>query len=80
MGTANSFKSDLYAIYHYVQQTMLVHPKEVLIQTLRDLFSQDSYYHYVRDEWGFPKVTDHTDISDNFLCRTDRNNLSEGNR
>ena len=62
MSTANSFKSDLYAIYNYVQQTMLVHPKEVFIQTLRDLFSQDSYYHYVRDEWGFPKVTDHTDL------------------
>jgi hypothetical protein len=41
---------------------MLTHPKEVFIETLREFFSQDSYYHYVRDEWGFPKVPDHTDL------------------
>ncbi len=62
MGTNNSFKSDLYAIHNYVQNTMLTHPKEVFINTLREFFSQDSYYHYVRDEWGFPKVPDHTDL------------------
>ncbi|KKN61318.1 hypothetical protein LCGC14_0523090 [marine sediment metagenome] len=62
MGTGNTFRSDLYAIHSYVQNSMITHPKEVFINTLREFFSQDSYYHYVRDEWGFPKVPDHTDL------------------
>lgn len=41
---------------------MMVHPKELFIETLREFFSNDSYYHYVRDAWGFPKVPDHTDL------------------
>jgi hypothetical protein len=36
-------------------------PKDVIIATLRDYFSQDSLYHYVKDEWGFPKTPDLTD-------------------
>lgn len=62
MATGNTFRTDLYALHNYVQNTMLTHPKEVLIETLKEFFSQDSYYHYVRDEWGFPKVPDHTDL------------------
>jgi len=62
MGTGNTFRTDLYAIHNYVQNTQVVAPKEIFIETLREFFSQDSYYHYVRDEWGFPKVTDHTDL------------------
>jgi hypothetical protein len=42
---------------------MMIHPKEIFIDTLREFFSQDSQYHYVRDEWGFPKVPDHTDLN-----------------
>ena len=42
---------------------MLVYPKEVIIATLRDFFSQDSYYHYSKDQWGFANTTDHTDLA-----------------
>lgn len=62
MATANTFKSDLYAIGNYVQNSMITHPKEVFIDVLRDFFSQDTYYRYVADPWGFPKVPDHTDL------------------
>ena len=62
MGTANTFGSDLYALYKLVQNTMLVHPKELFIEILREEFNNDSFYHYVRDEWGFPKTPDHTDL------------------
>lgn len=62
MATGNTFRSDLYAIHNYVQNSISTHPKEIFIETLREFFSQDSYYHYVRDEWGFPKVPDHTDL------------------
>jgi len=41
---------------------MIVYPKEIIIATLRDFFSQDSYYHFSKDQWGFPNTTDHTDL------------------
>src|SRR5580692_8811576 len=41
---------------------MIVYPKEMIIATLRDLFSQDIYYHYSEDQFGFPNTTDHTDL------------------
>lgn len=41
---------------------MISYPKEMIISTLRDFFSKDSYYHYERDEWGFPKTEDHTNM------------------
>jgi hypothetical protein len=63
MGTGNTFKTDLYSLFDYYQNTIIVHPKELFIETLREFFSHDSYYHYVRDEWGFPKTPDHTDLS-----------------
>lgn len=36
--------------------------KELVIEVLRDEFSKDSYYHFVKDEWGFPKRPDLTDM------------------
>jgi hypothetical protein len=41
---------------------MLVYPKEMIISTLRDFFSKDSYYHYSKDQWGFANTVDHTDL------------------
>lgn len=41
---------------------MIVYPKEIIIATLRDFFSHDSYYHFSQDQWGFPNTTDHTDL------------------
>jgi hypothetical protein len=41
---------------------MLVYPKEIIIATLRDYFSKDSYYHYSKDQWGFANTVDHTDL------------------
>lgn len=41
---------------------MIVYPKEIIIATLRDFFSHDSYYHFSKDQWGFPNTTDHTDL------------------
>jgi hypothetical protein len=62
MSTNNFFKSDLMGIYNIVQASMLVYPKEVIIATLRNYFSKDSYYHYSKDQWGFPNTVDHTDL------------------
>jgi hypothetical protein len=62
MTTNNFFKSDLYKIHNIIQSSMLVYPKEIIIATLRDFFSKDSYYHYSKDQWGFANTTDHTDL------------------
>src|ERR1700722_2151597 len=62
MSTNNFFKSDLFGIYNVVQASMIVYPKEIIIDTLRNYFGRDSYYHYSRDQWGFANTTDHTDL------------------
>lgn len=60
MSTNNIIKSDLDNIFNVVQNSMILFPKEIVLATLKDFFSQDTYYHYVRDKWGFAKITDHT--------------------
>ena len=55
MSTNNFFKSDLFGLYNVVQASMLVYPKEVIIASLRDFFSKDSYYHYSRPNKGICK-------------------------
>lgn len=62
MGTANTFRTDLYSIHNYIQNTCITHPKEVFIEALRNFFAEGSYYHYVKDEWGFPKTPDLTGV------------------
>ena len=62
MGTNNFSKSDLFNIYNIIQSSMIVYPKEIIISTLRDFFAQDSYYHFSKDQWGFPNTVDHTDL------------------
>lgn len=62
MATNNIFKSDLSSLHHVVQNSMIGYPKEIIIATLRDFFSKDSYYHYSKDAWGFANTVDHTDL------------------
>jgi hypothetical protein len=62
MSTNNFFKSDLFGLFNIIQASMIVYPKEVIISSLRDFFSKDSYYHFSRDQWGFANTTDHTDL------------------
>lgn len=62
VGTGGFFSSDLYSLYNVVQNTQILYPKSLLIATLKDYFSKDTKYHYVKDEWGFPKTPDHTDL------------------
>jgi hypothetical protein len=41
---------------------MTLYPKELIIATIRDFFSQDTYYSYRKDPFGFPETPDHTDL------------------
>lgn len=51
--------TDLYKLYHIVQSNFIRYPKDLIISTLKEFFAKDSYYHYVRDEYGFAKVNNH---------------------
>jgi hypothetical protein len=62
MATGNFFKSDLYSMHNIVQSSMTLYPKELVVATLRDFFSHDTYYHYAHDVWGYPQTPDHTDL------------------
>ncbi len=62
MSSNNFFQSDLNRIHNIIQSSMLSYPKELVIATLRNYFSKDSYYHYSKDQWGFANTTDHTDL------------------
>ncbi len=62
MATNNEEISDLPALIGLVQGAFISYPKEMLIWALRDFFSKDSWYHYVKDEWGFPLTPNHTDL------------------
>lgn len=62
MATGNWYDTDLYRLFGLIQASMIVFPKELVIAEMRKFFSLDSFYHYVSDEWGFPKTLDHTDL------------------
>lgn len=62
MSTVSAFKTDLYALHGYTQNTLISYPKELFIENLRKFFSQDSYYHYQRDEFGFALTPDQTNM------------------
>ena len=65
MVSNNIIRSDLPKIHHIVQNTMIMYPKEMVIATLRDFFSRDSWYHFATDVYGFPQTPDHTDLDRN---------------
>jgi hypothetical protein len=62
MGTGYTTKLDLNSIFDIYQNTALRYGKELIVSTLQEVFSRDSYYHYQRDVWGFPKIPDHTNL------------------
>src|SRR5258708_1117815 len=62
MTTNNINRSDLPKIYNIIQNSMILYPKELVIATLRDFFSTDSWYSYRHDAWGFPKTPDLTGV------------------
>ena len=51
--------SDIFNLENVVQQTGIVQSKNLLIDTLRDIFRDDREYKYVDDVFGFPKTPSH---------------------
>ena len=53
MGSFNAI-SDLFKLENIVELGGITYSKNILIDTLRDVFSQDRQYKYVADVYGFP--------------------------
>lgn len=62
MVTNNVIKSDLDKLYDIVQNTLILAPKELVIATLKEFFSKDTYYRYSTDLFGFSNTIDITDV------------------
>ena len=59
MVTQYKVLSDIFDIEKVVQQTGIMHAKNILIDTLRNVFSQDRHFKFVTDVFGFPKTPSH---------------------
>lgn len=65
MVSNNFFQSSLPQIYGAVQNAMTLYPKELVVATLRDFFSNCEFYKYTHDHWGFPLTPDQTNLPQN---------------
>lgn len=54
--------SNFFSDNHIIQQTCVVQPKNLLLDVLRNHFSNDNIFTYRRDQYGFPKTRDLTGI------------------
>jgi hypothetical protein len=70
--TNNFYRSDLPGLNYIMQNSMIVFPKEIVVATLREFFNKDSFYHFVYDEYGFPKTPDQTDLPQDAGYHDDR--------
>jgi len=57
--TSHRVVSDIFNLENVVQQTGIVHAKNILIDTLREIFRYDREFKYVDDVFGFPKTPSH---------------------
>lgn len=57
--TSHRVISDIFNLENVVQQTGMLQTKNILIDILRDIFSQDRQFKYVSDVFGFPKTPSH---------------------
>jgi len=62
MATSHQVYSNFYSRNDIVRHVALVQGKNLLIDALRELFTNDSLYPYRQDEFGFPLVPDHTGL------------------
>lgn len=62
MATSHRVYSDLFSLAEFVQQTAVSQGKNLLIDTLREHFKQDSLYRYTTDAFGFPLTPNVTDL------------------
>lgn len=64
-GTKSFVFSDVYNLDHIVQHTGILAGRNLLIDVLREVFSRDREYRYLRDIYGFPKTPSHVELDPN---------------
>lgn len=62
MSTSHRVYSDLFELADFVRQTATAQGKNLLIDSLRENFRQDTIYRYGTDAFGFPLTPDLTDL------------------
>lgn len=62
MATSHKVYSDLFELANFVRQTAVGQGKNLLIDSLREHFKQDTIYRYSTDAFGFPLTPDLTDL------------------
>jgi hypothetical protein len=62
MATSHRVYSDLFEIADFVRQTATAQGKNLLIDSLREYFRQDTIYRYSTDAFGFPLTPNLTDL------------------
>jgi len=63
LGTGLWVNSDIYELDNIVRHVCIVHGKNLLIDTLREIFARDREYGYRTDIYGFPKTPDQTGLA-----------------
>jgi len=62
LGTGLFVRSDIYDLDNIVRHVGIVHGRNLLIDTLREIFARDREFGYRADIFGFPKTPDHTGL------------------
>lgn len=62
MATSHRVYSDLFELANFIKQTAVTQGKNLLIDSLREHFKQDTIYRYGTDAFGFPLTPDLTDL------------------
>lgn len=57
--TSHRVVSDIFGLENVAQMTGIVHSKNIVIDTLREIFRQDREFAYRTDIFGFPKIPSH---------------------
>jgi len=60
--TSHRVYTDLFDLYNFVSQTAVAQGKNLLIDTLREHFRQDTIYTYRTNAYGFPLTPNVTDL------------------
>jgi hypothetical protein len=62
MATSHRVYSEIFELSDFVKQTAVTQGKNLLIDSLRESFRQDTIYRYSTDAFGFPLTPDLTDL------------------
>lgn len=63
-GTSYLVYSDIYNLDHIVQHSGIMFGRNILVDTLREIFAKDKEYRYLKDSFGFPKTPSHENLDE----------------